>query len=97
MPWSLSFNAIPSRKAERATYDSVAFRYIAANTHPDHNTIATFLKRFLPPLQSLFVEIIMIDKEAGLLKVGKVSLDGTKVKANASKYKALICTHASKL
>ncbi len=86
-----------SRKIERATYDSVAFRYIAANTHPDHDTIATFRKRFLPQLEILFVEILLISKEAGLLKVGKVSLDGTKVKANASKHKALSYAHADKL
>ena len=71
-----------SRKIERATYDSVAFRYIAANTHPDHDMIANFRKRFLSQLEILFVEILLISKEAGLLKVGKVSLDGTKVKAN---------------
>ena len=86
-----------SRKIERATYDSVAFRYIAANTHPDHDTIAAFRKRFLPQLQILFVQILMIAKETGLLKVGKVSLDGTKIKANASKHKALSYAHADKL
>ena len=86
-----------SRKIERATYDSVAFRYIAANTHPDHDTIATFRKRFLAQLQILFVQILMIAKETGVLKVGKVSLDGTKLKANASKHKALSYSHASKL
>jgi len=86
-----------SRKIERSTYDSVAFRYIAANTHPDHDTVATFRKRFLPQLQSLFVQILIIAKETGMLKVGKVSLDGTKVKANASKHKALSYAHASKL
>ena len=86
-----------SRKTERATYDSAAFRYIAANTHPDHETIATFRKQFLPQLQSLFVRILMISKEIGLLKLGKVSLDGTKVKANASKYKTLSFAHAKKL
>lgn len=86
-----------SRKIERATYDSVAFRYITANTHPDHDTIANFRKRFLPQLETLFVQILMISKETGLLKVGKVSLDGTKVKANASKHKALSYAHASKL
>ena len=86
-----------SRKIERATYDSVAFRYIAANTHPDHDTIATFRKRFLKELESLFVEILMIAQRTGVLKVGKVSLDGTKIKANASKHKALSYAHASKL
>jgi transposase len=86
-----------SRKIERATYDSVAFRYIAANTHPDHDTIATFRKRFLPELEYLFVQILLIAQEAGFLKVGKVSLDGTKIKANASKHKALSYAHANKL
>ena len=86
-----------SRKIERATYDSVAFRYIAANTHPDHDTIATFRKRFLSELESLFVQILMVAQSAGFLKVGKVSLDGTKIKANASKHKALSYAYANKL
>ena len=68
-----------SRKIEKATYDSVAFRYISANTHPDHDTIATFRKRFLSELSELFVQILSIAQEMGVLKVGKVSLDGTKV------------------
>jgi transposase len=86
-----------SRKIERATYDSVAFRYIAANTHPDHDTIATFRKRFLEELEALFVQILLIAQEAGFLKVGSVSLDGTRIKANASKHKALSYAHADKL
>ena len=86
-----------SRKIERATYDSVAFRYIAANTHPDHDTIATFRKRFLPELEELFVQILLIAQDTGFLKVGKISLDGTKIKANASKHKALSYAHANKL
>jgi transposase len=86
-----------SRKIERATYDSVAFRYISANTHPDHDTIANFRKRFLNELTNLFVQILSIAQEMGILKVGKVSLDGTKVKASASKHKALSYVHATKL
>jgi transposase len=86
-----------SRKIEKATYDSVAFRFISANTHPDHDTIATFRKRFLQQLKPLFVEILILAREMGLLKLGKVSLDGTKVKANASKHHALSWDHASKL
>ena len=69
----------------------------AANTHPNHDTIATFRKRFLPQLEELFVQILLIAQEAGFLKVGKVSLDGTKIKANASKHKALSYAHANKL
>jgi transposase len=86
-----------SRKIERATYDSVAFRYISANTHPDHDTIANFRKRFLVELTDLFVQILSVAQEMGVLKVGKVSLDGTKMKANASKHKALSYGHAIKL
>lgn len=86
-----------SRKIERATYDSVAFRYISANTHPDHDTIANFRKRFLNELTDLFVQILSIAQEMGVLKVGKVSLDGTKMKANASKHKALSYAYATKL
>ena len=86
-----------SRKLERATYDSVAFRYIAANDHPDHDTIATFRKRFLSQLTPLFVQILLIAQQMGCLKLGKVSLDGTKIKANASKHRALSWKHACKL
>jgi transposase len=86
-----------SRKIEKATYDSVAFRFISANTHPDHDTIATFRKRFLKQLKPLFVQILMLAREMGLLKIGKVSLDGTKVKANASKHHALSWEYACKL
>ena len=73
-----------SRKLEQATYDSVAFRYLAGNTHPDHDTIAHFRKRFLEELKPLFVEILLLAQAMGFLKLGRVSLDGTKVKANAS-------------
>ncbi len=86
-----------SRNLERSTYDSVAFRYIAANTHPDHDTIANFRKRFLPKLAKIFVEILAIAREMKVFKLGKVSIDGTKIEANASKHKALSYGHASKL
>ena len=83
-----------SRSLERATYDSVAFRYITANTHPDHDTIASFRKRFLSELKPLFTQILMIAHQLGVLKLGNVSLDGTKVKANASKHHALSWQYA---
>jgi transposase len=86
-----------SRKLERSTYDSVAFRYVAANTHPDHDTIATFRRRFLTELETLFVQILLIAKELEVVQLGTVSLDGTKVKANASKHKALSYEYACKL
>lgn len=86
-----------SRKLERETYDSVAFRYVAANRHPDHDTIANFRKRFLPELSALFVQILSVAHQMGVLQVGKVSLDGTKVHANASKHSALSWEHANKI
>lgn len=86
-----------SRKLEGSTYDSVAFRYIAANHHPDHDTIASFRKRFLKELSDLFVQILLVAHQMGVLKLGSVSLDGSKVKANASKHKALSYEHACKL
>lgn len=86
-----------SRKLEQATFDSLAFRYIAANTHPDHDTIATFRKRFLKQLKPLFVQILVLAKTMGFLKLGKISLDGSKVQANASKHSALSWGHATEL
>jgi transposase len=86
-----------SRKLERETYDSVAFRYVAANQHPDHDTIANFRKRFLKELSALFVQILNVAQQMGVLKLGKVSLDGTKVHANASKHSALSWEHACKI
>lgn len=86
-----------SRKLEQATYDSVAFRYIAANTHPDHDTIANFRKQYLEQLKPLFVQILLLAQTMGFLKLGRVSLDGTKVKANASKHSALSWGHIQEL
>lgn len=86
-----------SRKIERATYDSVAFRFVAANTHPDHDTLATFRRRFLKEVESLFVQVLMLAREMKLLKLGHIALDGTKIDANASKHKALSWAHANKI
>jgi transposase len=86
-----------SRKLERATYDSVAFRFIAANDHPDHDTIATFRCRFLKEIEALFVQVLMLAREMGVLKMGTVALDGTKIHANASRHSALSYGHAGKI
>lgn len=86
-----------SRKIERATYESVAFRYLAANTHPDHDTLATFRRRFLPQLEALFVQVLVLAQEMKLIKLGHIALDGTKIKANASKHKALSYGHAQRI
>jgi transposase len=86
-----------SRQLERGTYDSVALRYVAANTHPDHDTIANFRRRFHKEIAGLFQQVLLLAHAAKVLKLGTVSLDGTKVKANASKHKALSYKHACKL
>lgn len=78
-----------SRKIERATYDSVAFRYLATNTHPDHDTLAKFRKQFLPELEDLFVQVLTLAQGMKLVRLGHIALDGSKIKANASKHKAL--------
>jgi transposase len=78
-----------SRKIERRTYEDVAFRVLAAGHHPDHDTIAEFRKRHLKVLGELFIQVLRVCQEAGLVKLGHVALDGTKVKANASKHKAM--------
>ena len=86
-----------SRKLERATYDSVAFRYIANGSHPDHDTIATFRRRFVDQLQGLFLQVLEMAKEMKVLKLGTVCLDGTKIHANASRHSALSHGHIEKL
>jgi transposase len=86
-----------SRKLERATYDSVAFRFVAANEHPDHDTIATFRRRFLKEIEGLFVQVLLLAREMGLLKMGTVALDGTKIHANASKHSALSYEHVGRI
>src|ERR1700747_748961 len=86
-----------SRKLERATYDSVAFRFIAANDHPDHDTIATFRRRFLQEIEGLFVKVLLLARAMGVPSLGTVALDGTKIHANASRHSALSYEHAGKL
>jgi transposase len=84
-----------SRKIEKATYESIPFRFIAGGLHPDHDTIANFRKVFLEEIQGLFVQILLLAQEVGVLKLGNISLDGSKIHADASKshavsYKRLI-------
>lgn len=78
-----------SRKIERKTYEEVAFRYLAADQHPDHDTIASFRQQHLEALAGLFTQALQLCQQAGLVKLGHVSIDGTKLKANASKHKAM--------
>ena len=95
--YGYSTGTFSSRKLEQATYESIAVRYICANHHPDHDTIAHFRQRFLDDLKPLFVQILLLAREMGVFTLGKVSLDGTKIKANANKHKALSWKRANQL
>jgi transposase len=86
-----------SRQLERATYDSVAFRFLAGNEHPDHDTIANFRRRFLKDIEKLFVDVLKLAGEMGVLKMGTIGLDGTKIHANASRHSALSYEQAGKI
>jgi transposase len=78
-----------SRKIEQATHDDVAFRVLSCNQQPDHDSIAEFRKRHLPELAKLFVQVLELCQRAGLVKLGHVAIDGTKIKANASKWQTM--------
>lgn len=78
-----------SRRIERATYEDVAFRVLAGDRHPDHDSIAAFRKTHLEALGGLFTQVLRLCQKAGLVKLGHVAIDGTKLKANASKHKAM--------
>lgn len=80
---------VSSRKIEKATYEDVAFRVLACNQHPDHDSIAQFRKRHLQELAGLFVQVLRLCEQAGLMKLGHVAIDGSKLRANASKHKAM--------
>ena len=82
---------------ERATWESIPVRYITGDLQPDHDTIASFRNRMKDSLEKIFLKILLIAQEMGLLKLGTVSLDGTKMKANTSKHKASSYEHACKL
>ena len=86
-----------SRRIEAATHDSIAFRYIAANEQPDHDSLCAFRKRFLKQIELLFVQVLGIARQMKLLKLGTIALDGTKVHANASRHSALSYGHAQKI
>lgn len=80
---------VSSRRIEKATYEQVPFRVLTADQHPDHDTIAVFRQRHLSALSNLFVQVLRLCRSAGLVKLGHVALDGTKMRANASKHKAM--------
>jgi hypothetical protein len=82
-----------SRKIQTRTFEDVAFRYLSGDQHPDHATIAEFRTRHLDALSGLFTQALLLCSEAGLVKLGHVAIDGTKIKANASKHKAMSYKH----
>ena len=86
-----------SRRIEIASHDSIAFRYIAANEQPDHDSLCAFRKRFLKEVEAVFVQVLRIAREMKLLKLGTIALDGTKIHANASRHSALSYGHAQKI
>jgi transposase len=87
--YGYAMGVFSSRKIEKATYESIPFRYIAGGLHPDHDTIADFRKTFLSEIGELFVQILLVAHTAGVLKLGNISLDGSKIHADASKSKAV--------
>ncbi len=86
-----------SRRIERATYENIPFRFIAGGMHPDHDTIATFRRRFLSDIKELFVQLLVVAQQLGYLKLGNISLDGSKIHADASKSKAVSWGYLPKL
>ena len=74
-----------SRQIEKATYSDLAFRYLAADQHPDHDTIAAFRQTHLAALGQLFLQTLLLCQKAGLIKLGSIAIDGTKIAANASR------------
>lgn len=78
-----------SRKLERGTYESIPFRYVAGGMHPDHDTLATFRKVFLNEIKGLFVQVLVLAHTEGILQLGNISVDGSKIHADASKSKAV--------
>src|SRR3979409_2492294 len=88
---------VSSPRPGTGSTDHEAVRFIAANEHPDHDTIATFRRRFLKPIEALFVQVLGVARERGVLKLGTVALDGPKIPANTSRHSALSYEHASKI
>ena len=82
--YSYANGAFSSRRVERATYRDIGTRFIAANTHPDHDTIASFRRTNKPAFEAAFLQVLLLAREMGLLRLGTVSIDGTKIDANAS-------------
>jgi transposase len=86
-----------SRRIERATYRDIAVRFVAANLHPDHDTIASFRCSNKAAIEAAFLQVLLLARESGLLRLGTVSIDGTKIDANASKIRSVRYDRAQQL
>lgn len=87
--YSYCVGIFSSRRIEQATHDQIAFRYLAADQHPDHDTIAHFRQQHLENLGKLFLQALRLCHKAGLIKLGHVAIDGTKIMANASTHRSV--------
>jgi len=87
--YGYSIGVTSSRAIEKATFDNLAFRYLSADQHPDHDTIASFRQEHLEALAGLFVQALRLCHQAGLVRLGNVALDGTKILANASTHRSV--------
>lgn len=95
--YSYANGLLSSRRIERATYRDIAVRFVAANLHPDHDTIATFRRTNKAAFEAAFLQVLLLARESGLLKLGTVSIDGTKIDANASKIRSVRYDRACEL
>ena len=95
--YSYANGIFSSRRIERATYRDIGVRFVAANTHPDHDTIATFRRRNRAAFEAAFLHVLLLARQSGLLKLGTVSIDGTKIDANASKIRSVRYDRAQQL
>jgi len=87
--WGYSSGVTSAREMERRCVTDVAFRFLAANQAPDYRSIARFRRRHLQAVSDLFTQVLVVCEQAGLVKLGRVALDGTKIRANASRHKAM--------
>jgi len=87
--YSYANGIFSSRRIERATYRDIAVRLVAANLHPDHDTVAVFRRSNKAAIEAAFLQVLLLAREAGLLRLGMVSIDGTKIDANASKIRSV--------
>src|SRR5450759_4617119 len=87
--YGYSTGVFSSRKIEKAAYETLSFRFVAGGLHPDHDTLANFRKTFRAEIKDLFVQVLLLAQAAGYLQLGNISIDGSKVQANASKSKAV--------